>query len=157
MPDNHDEPICQTSKPESCRSCGAAADHEHSGNAQCIVVFLCGAVRHWHSANPRFYCGYSLRERPCPTHADDRQYIALEVALTSAKADDKQLQNLICDFFPVGAQIRWKHGDSIRSGIVKEFSGISADMLRFNIESDKSGRTCWIGAGRLLSFVGLTA
>lgn len=86
----------------------------------------------------------------------DRRYIALEVALTSAKADDQQLQKLICDFFPVGAQIRWKHGDSIRSGIVKEFSGISADMLRFNIESDKSGRTCWIGAGRLLSFVGLT-
>ena len=159
MPDSHDEPECQTSKPESCCSCGAAADHEHSGNAQCIVVFPCGAVEHWHSANPRFYCGHSLKERPCPTGADDRRNqqktVALKAALARAKAEDQQAQKLICGFFPVGTRVQWMHGDNVRSGIVKGFSGLNANMLRVNIESE-AGRTHWVYAGRLLSFAGLT-
>lgn len=159
MPDSHDEPIRQTSKPESCRSCGAAADHKHSGNAQCIVAFLCGAVEHWHSVNPRFYCGHSLKERPCPTGAADRRNqqktVAFKAALARAKAEDQQAQKLICGLFPVGTRVQWMHGDNIRSGTVKEFSGNNADRLRVGIES-RSGKTCWIYAGRLLSFAGLT-
>ena len=38
---------------------------------------------------------------------------------------------------------------------MKSSSSFRADMLRFNIES-KSGKTCWIYTGRLLSFAGLT-
>lgn len=79
----------------------------------------------------------------------------LRAALIRNRAADARLRRLICEFFPVSTQVRWWHGDSIRSGFVKSSSGFGTDMLRFNIES-KSGRTCWIGAGRLLSFAGLT-
>lgn len=83
---------------------------------------------------------------------NEQKAATLRTALIQNRAADDRLRRLICEFFPVGAQVRWWHGDNIRSGLVKSSSGFRAGMLRLNIES-KSGKTQWIYASRLLSFV----
>lgn len=75
-------------------------------------------------------------------------------AISRAAAAEWWALELIRELFHAGSQVRWMHGDNIRSGTVKDSCGSNIGALRFSIESE-SGRTYWIGAYRLLSFVGL--
>ena len=80
---------------------------------------------------------------------------AVRAARSRADEADRGLLELVRGIFPVGAEVRWSHGDAVRSGTVVDASGLRFGSLRFRIRSGASGRVCWVGAGRLLSFAGL--
>ena len=75
----------------------------------------------------------------------------VKAALTTAAEADNRAQKLIRELFPAGSRVKWMHGDNVRSGTVRDSCGSNVRETRFSIESE-SGRTCWIGAYRLLSF-----
>lgn len=75
-------------------------------------------------------------------------------AMARAGAADRRARRLVRGLFPAGSRVRWRHGGNVRSGTVRDSCGLSMATLRFSIEGG-SGRTYWIGAYRLLSFVGL--
>ncbi len=75
-------------------------------------------------------------------------------AMARAQEADRRARELIRDLFPAGSRVCWMHGDNVRSGTVRGSCGLSIGELRFSVEGG-FGRTYWIGAYRLLSFVGL--
>lgn len=102
-------------------------------------------------------CTVGMGRKDCPDCAERRMTpTAAEVgeAMARAAAADRRALGLIRDLFPAGSRVRWMHGDSVRSGTVRDSCGLSVGSLRFSVEG-AFGRTYWIGAYRLLSLLGL--